>query len=76
MGLNLGEKSIFSDLGDVDCTSGGDPFALIAEAVSFETRVTLSYNAFAKKGFLSLHLGQAQSMTVSRRFLPSRLKDA
>lgn len=34
MGLNLGEKSIFSDFGDVDCISGGDPFSLIEESVS------------------------------------------
>jgi hypothetical protein len=33
MGLNLGKKSILSDLGDVNCTSGGDPIALIEEAL-------------------------------------------
>jgi len=33
MGLNLGGKSIFSDLGNVDWTSGGDPIAPIEEAL-------------------------------------------
>jgi agmatinase len=33
MGFNLGEKSLFSDFGDVNCTSGGDPFSLIEETV-------------------------------------------
>jgi agmatinase len=34
MGVNLGEESIFSDFGDVDCASGGDPFSHIEEAIS------------------------------------------
>ncbi|MFB0508458.1 MAG: agmatinase [Thermodesulfobacteriota bacterium] len=53
MGLNLGEKSIFSDFGDVDCTSGGDPFSLIEEAVSL----------ILKKDFHPIVLGGDHSIT-------------
>ncbi len=34
MGFNLQEETLFSDLGDVDCSTQGDPFSDIEEAIS------------------------------------------
>jgi agmatinase len=52
-GFNLGEQSIFFDFGDVDCTSGGDPFSVIEEAVSL----------ILKKDFHPIILGGDHSIT-------------
>lgn len=66
MGLNLGEKSIFSDFGDVDFMSSGGPFSDIEEAVSL----------ILKKDFHPIVLGGDHSITypVIRAF-GERFKD-